>query len=128
MEKENKYYFELQVKFYSNIDLNKIENEIGIKATRKVEYEKSKGETKCSKIFYVTDELNKIYTDEEFEKFVKSIYKNLNQALTIIKEEKGVIKFCVVFTQIEDKPCISLSNEIIKILSNLDASFDIDYA
>ena len=128
MEGVNKYYFDLAITFESNYDVKNLESIIGLKPAYVVSYEDSTGPVKSAKFIYQTKETNNLYSDEEFSKFVWELRNDLIVLPQILKENNGKITFYIVFTQIHDKPIISLDSRTIKLLAELGARFEIDYA
>ena len=74
-----------------------------------------------------TETMNEIYTDDEFGKFVDAIYGNINDLRPLLNEFDGRCSFCIVFEEMNEKPCISLSKETIEKLYNIGARFDVDF-
>ena len=123
----NKYFFSLHLHFYKDIDLVSLEDVLKLKATKLTQLSESKGENKCAKFYYQTNEFSKTYSDEEFEKFLFSLKENLEYLPEILSEYDGECSFALVFTEVNDSPCISLSQEAIKFLNYLNARFDVDF-
>ena len=89
--------------------------------------EESKGTEKTAKFSYRTESLTNIYTDEEFAKFVSEIESRLADIKPLLAQFEGFCNFCIVFEELEESPCISLSEETIAKLNRIGASFDIDF-
>ena len=124
----NKYYFEFALYFEKDYDVSKLENILDIKPSKIVKLNESKGDIKTAKFIFRTEELDNIYTDDEFKNFV-FLYKDKLSALSsIIEENKGRLAFYIVFTQIQDNPVINLDKDTIHIISDLNADFEIDYS
>lgn len=123
----NKYFFSLHLHFNKDIDVFSLEKLLKLKATKLTPLSESKGEAKCAKFYYQTKEYSKIYSDEEFEKFLFSLKDNLKDLPAILSEFDGECSFALVFTELTESPCISLSKEAIEFLNYLNARFDVDF-
>ena len=123
----NKYYFSLSIQFKKDINLNVLQDALQIKATKLTPLAESKGTEKTAKFSYRTESLTNIYTDEEFARFVSEIESRLADIQPLLAEFDGFCNFCIVFEELEESPCISLSEETIAKLGRLGASFDIDF-
>ena len=117
----------MHLHFNKEIDLVSLEDVLKLKATKLTPLSESKGENKCAKFYYQTNEYSKTYSDEEFEKFLFSLKGNLEYLPEILTEYDGECSFALVFTEVNDSPCISLSQEAIKFLNYLSARFDVDF-
>lgn len=123
----NKYYFSLSIQFKKDINLNVLQDALQIKATKLTPLAESKGTEKTAKFSYRTESLTNIYTDEEFARFVGEIESRLADIKPLLAEFDGFCNFCIVFEELEESPCISLSEETIAKLGRLGASFDVDF-
>jgi hypothetical protein len=123
----NKYYFSLSIQFKKDINLNVLQDALQIKATKLTPLAESKGTEKTAKFSYRTESLTNIYTDEEFARFVSEIESRLADIKPLLAEFDGFCNFCIVFEELEESPCISLSEETIAKLGRLGASFDVDF-
>ena len=126
MEK-NKFYFSIKLSFKKDCNLENIKDLIKLKPYKLINYKDSKGPSKSSKIIFKTDEFEEIYTDEIFKAFILSFKDNFKNLKEILKDNEGTCYFSIVFTALNDKPCIGLSNEIMTILSDLGANYDVDF-
>lgn len=124
----NKYYFEFAIYFDNDYDVGLLENLLGVTASRMTQYKDSKGDDKKAKFIFKTEILNEVYPDYEFKKFVKVHFEKLKNILSVLNENNGSLAFYIVFTELYDKPIVSLDKETIHMLSELDADFDVDYA
>lgn len=122
----NKYHFTISMQFKRDIDVNTLGEIFKLQPSSTVCLNESKGKVKTAKFVYKTKELDEIYTDQKFEKFVKSVKPNLEQLPQILEKNDGRCVFRVVFTQMDEKPCLCLSNEVMIILSNLNCSYDVE--
>ena len=123
----NSYYFTLSLRVYEDIDIYEIEKKLGIKATKLTTFKNSLGKNKSAKLYIKTKEFSNIYTDEDFSKFV-NVFANKKDILNEIQNKyKTELIFCVVFTSFKEKPCLSLNKDTIKLLSELNANYDIDF-
>ena len=127
MKLTNKYYFEFALNFEKDFNVGELESVLGLKASKLVSYENSKAENKTAKFIFKTEEISEIYADFEFKKFLNAYKDKLKGVTSLLKDNNGNLAFCVVFTELQDKPIISLDRETIQILSDLNASFDVDY-
>lgn len=125
--KTNKFYFSINISFKQEYDLNKIEELIDLKAYKKINYQDSKGPVPSSKIIFKTDEIENIYTDSVFEEFVLQFGDKFKELRNILEQNNGSCWFSIVFTNLNEKPCLSMSNKVLTILSNLGASYDVDF-
>lgn len=125
----NRYYFSMFLSFKKDIDLDKLEKVLNLNATEKTALKDSYGEfhEKEASFYYRTEEMTEIYSDDEFEKFLFNLSKNLSPLPEIMNEYDGECSFCMVFTKTDNAPCISLSKEAINFLGQLNARFDVDF-
>lgn len=123
----NKYRFAISIHFKSDYDVEKLDEILKIQPTKITPLEKSLGKEKSAKFYYKTKEMTDIYTDNMFEDFVAQIAPNLAPLPQILKENNGTCVFRIVFDEISEKPCLSLSNKTLGILHNLGASYEVDF-
>ena len=123
----NKYRFAISIHFKSDYDVEKLGEILKIQPTKITPLEKSLGKEKSAKFYYKTKEMTDIYTDNMFEDFVAQIAPNLAPLPQILKENNGTCVFRIVFDEISEKPCLSLSNKTLGILHNLCASYEVDF-
>ena len=125
----NKYYFSIFISFKKDIDLYNFEKAINLEATNLTFLKDSFGEDeeKTADFYYRTDEHSNIYSDDEFEKFLFSLKDNFQDLPEILREFDGECGFSLVFTEVNEPPCISLSKETINFLNFLNARFDVDF-
>ena len=123
----NKYHFTISIHFKSDYDVENLGEILRLSPSSITPYEKSVGNKKSAKFVYKTNVLDDIYTDEMFEKFVKEVASRLTALPNILKQYDGTCVFRIVFDQLKEKPCLSLSNEVLGILYNLNASYDVDF-
>ena len=123
------YYFYVSAHFKKDVDVDVIENAVGKKAHKKVFLKDSKGssERKSAKISYKTSEKHDVFVGEVFDKFVESTSSLFGVIKKYLEEYDGVLTFCIVFTNLGEKPSINMSNKTMSILSNMGADFDIDF-
>lgn len=55
------------------------------------------------------------------------VYKKATNLKEILETNDGTLNFCVVFKKIASKPCLFMSNTTLKQLSEMGASFDVDF-
>jgi len=123
----NKYRFAISIHFKSDYDVEKLDEILKIQPTKITPLEKSLGKEKSAKFYYKTKEMTDIYTDNMFEDFVAQIAPNLAPLPQILKENNGTCVFRIVFDEMSEKPCLSLSNKTLGILHNLCASYEVDF-
>ena len=104
-----------------------MQNDLKIKATKLTYLKDSKGPIKSAKFYCKTNSFDNIYTDNEFEKFVDGMVDNLTVLPNILKEYDGECCLCIVFEEITEKPCLSLSEKTIENLFKIGASYDVDF-
>ena len=123
----NKYHFTISIHFKRDYDVENLGEILKLSPSSITPYEKSVGNKKSAKFVYKTNVLDDIYTDEMFEKFVKQVAPRLTALPNILNQYDGTCVFRIVFDQLKEKPCLSLSNEVLGILYNLNASYDVDF-
>ena len=128
MKLNSKYYFEFSLNFEKDFNVSELESVLGLKASKLVSYENSKAENKTAKFIFKTEEISEIYTDFEFKKFLNTYKDKLKCVTSLLKSNNGTLNFCIVFTELKDKPILSLDKESIQILAELNADFEVDYA
>lgn len=123
----NKYHFTLSIQFDKDYPVSELKNILNLEPTSITPFNQSLGSKKSAKFTLTTKTLTNIYTDEMFEKFLLSIKDNLKQLPEILEKNQGYCSFRIVFEEFDEKPCISLNYETIKILSDLHANYDVDF-
>lgn len=123
----NKYHFTLNISFASDYDVENLANILKIKPTKVTKYGESVGK-KSAKFIYKTQTFDDVYTDEVFAKFVNSIKANLEPLPQILSQNNGTCTIRIYFEQFDEKPCLSLANEVLGILYNLKCDYDVDFA
>lgn len=123
----NKYHFTLSIHFKSNYDVRNLEKLLKLKPYSITPYNKSVGVNKSAKFVYRTEIMDNIYTDNLFEKFIKQVEPHLEYLPSILQENNGTCVFRIVFDELNEKPCISLSNEVLGILHRLNASYEVEF-
>jgi len=126
-KKMNKFYISLALTFKQDCDVNKIEKLLGLKAYKKIGLKDSKGLQKLAKIIFKSNEFEGFYSDEIFEKYLIKNLNNFKKIPEILSLYDGECHFSIVITSLRDKPCVGLSLKSIKILSNINASYDVDF-
>ena len=127
MEQVNKYYFEVCIEFKTDYDVKKLETILGVKSSVMIDLKDAVGPVKTAKFIYKTKDMTEIYTDEMFEKFLIEFDSKANDLIPVLKENDGEIAFSVIFTRLDVKPCLSLSQKAVDILSKLNARIDVDF-
>lgn len=127
MEQVNKYYFEICIEFKTDYDVKKLETILGVKPSTMVYLNDAVGPVKTAKFIYKTKDMTEIYTDEMFEKFLMEFNSKVDDLNPVLKENGGEIAFSIIFTRLDVKPCLSLSQNAVYILSKFGARFDVDF-
>ena len=122
----NKYHFKIKILFEKDYPLKELENLLQLKAYKLTQLSESKGTHKTAKFIYKTKEFTEVYTDDLFAQFVKAVYPKLISIKQILEDYKARLWICIVFTHWSEKPCISLNNETIKMLADMNANYDVE--
>lgn len=123
----NKYHFTLFYSFKKDINIDMFEKAMEIKAYHKNSLKDSKGQNKTAKYWIKTKDISNIYSDNELEKFILDIEPKLILSQSYLKEYEGFARITLYFDKVKDKPCISLSSQSMKILSDNNINFDVDF-
>ena len=125
----NRYYFSLLICFKKEIDLVALEKMLKLEGSKLTPLSESRGlpENKTAKLYFKTKEYAGVYSDDDFSKFVEMVHERCKNLGGVLQEYDGRIELDVVFTTLEEKPCLSLSEKTVKNLSDLGASFDVDF-
>ncbi len=121
------YHFSFHIRFKSDVDVYKLSKNFNLEPYKLTSLKDSKGKNKTAKMWYRTKDLNEIYTGDEFEVYVlkmKEIFKDLPN---ILNSFEGECEFCIIFTDLNEKPCINLTQKTIDALHDLNASVDFDF-
>ena len=123
------YYFSVHANFKKDIDVKKLEAEIGKKAFKTTFLKDSLGkpEHKSAKISYRSTIKNDVYVDQEFERFLNTASPLISKITKYLDDFEGKLWITIVFTNLGEKPSIALSTNAIAMLHNLKANFDIDF-
>lgn len=123
---KNVFYFSININFDYDLDINEINEKLGLKDAKVVAYNDSKGPKKSAKILYKTKKYEADYSDEYFERFIEELAKKQAVFDAEVTKKDGALNICIVFDGLNEKPCLYMSNDTIKALANLNASFDVD--
>ncbi len=123
---KNIFYFSISINYDYDLDINAVNEKLGLKDAKVISYNDAKGPKKSAKILYKTKKYEAEYTDEYFEKFVQELAKKQEIITNEVTNKNGELNICVVFDGLKEKPCLYMSNDTIKALANLNASFDVD--
>lgn len=123
----NCFYFSINVSFQKDYDVSKLQKIFGIKARKLTYLKDSVGPTPSAKFSYYTPEFNEVYTDSLFAEFIEKIYKKAKNIKDEIENNDGKLTFCIVFKQINQAPCLSLSNTTLTQLVEMGANYDVDF-
>lgn len=124
---KNKFYFSISIHFKENVDVFEIQEILKIKASKLTPLEQAKGPNKTARLYFKSKEFEENYSDEIFEKFVEKFKDNFNILPKLLKEYDGRCSFCIVFTELNDSPCINLKNSTLNSLAQIGADFDVDF-
>ncbi len=122
-----KYHFTISIHFRGDYNVEKLGEILNLKPYSVTPLKNSVGSRKSAKFVFRTSTLDNIYTDSVFEQFVKKVEHNLVQLPKILSENEGTCVFRIVFEELKEKPCLSLSNEVLGILYKLNASYDVEF-
>lgn len=121
----NKYHFTISIHFKSDYEVKNLENILKLKPYSVTSFENSRGKEKSAKFVYRTSTLTETYTDELFEQFVNKVKTKLLPLPEILKNNNGTCTFRIVFDELNEKPCLSLSNKVLAELYKLNANYDV---
>lgn len=124
---ENKFYFSMSAQFKSDYDVSNIEKILGIKARKLVYLKDAVGPNKTAKFLFSTKDFEDVYTDKLFAEFVEGIYKKAPNIKEVLEANDGCLNFCVVFKNFVQKPVLYMSNTTLTQLSEMGASYDVDF-
>lgn len=126
-----KFKYDFCIDFYKEIDLNKFEEDISIKASKL--YERLfvvKGHTHdrgCQTYSLYSETFEDVYIEKHFHSFLLEISENVINVMKIIQEYNGKCHICVV---LESKDFSSIgvyfSPEDINILDKMNCGLDFD--
>ena len=123
----NKYHFTLFYSFKKDIDIDLFEKVVGVKAYKKNSLKDSKGLNKSAKYWIKTEDFSNPDSAMELEKFIKQIEPKLVLTQPFLKQYDGFVRITLYFNETKDKPYIALSPESMKILSENNVKFDVDF-
>ena len=123
----NKYHISLHLQFKKNCNVEKLENLLGLNAYRKNMLSESKGQNKTAKLWFKTNDIENRDTYGVFTKFLSSIKDKLEIIKKANEEFDGKAVLTIYFENLTEKPYIKLSVEDMKLLSQNDISFDVDF-
>ena len=123
----NKYHFTLFYSFKKDIDIDLFEKVVGVKAYKKNSLKDSKGLNKSAKYWIKTEDFSNPDSANELEKFIKQVEPKLVLTQPFLKQYDGFVRITLYFNETKDKPYIALSPESMKILSENNVKFDVDF-
>ena len=123
----NKYHFTLFYSFKKEIDIDLFVKVVGVKAYKKNSLRDSKGLNKSAKYWIKTEDFSNPDSAMELEKFIKQIEPKLVLTHPFLKQYDGFVRITLYFNETKDKPYIALSPESMKILSENNVKFDVDF-
>lgn len=124
------YHFNLILTFDKDINIEKLERLIGIKAYKKIHLKDSlfgEDNKKTAKIWFKSEDFSNLNTFETIEKYLLNIKENFKDISHILKEFSGEFAFQLVFNKINERPIIEFSTKNIEILQQIGASFSVDF-
>ena len=127
MKDRVKYHFSFHIRFVKDFDVFSLSKKFNLEPYKLTLLKDSKGTNKTAKMWYRTKDITNIYTGDEFEKFVikiNEIFKGINEYLDLYD---GSCEFCIIFTELNEKPCIDITKKTINALNELKASVDFDF-
>lgn len=123
----NKYHFSLHIFFKQDCDVNALEKIIGIKAYKKVLLKDSVGKNKSAKLWIRTKQEKSPDTVERLSKFISKMQPTFLLLQDYLSKFDGTCTLTLYFDEINQKPCISLPVDSLKILAENNINFDVDF-
>ena len=123
----NKYHFSLHLQFKQDCNVNKLEKAFGLPAYKKNMLSESKGKNKTAKLWLKTEDFDDPDTYKILNNFLnkmKDKFKLINEA---IKTFDGKATLTLYFEDLHEKPYVKLSCEDMKLLTDNNISFDVDF-
>lgn len=124
---ENCFYFSINAQFKTDYDVSKLEKIFGLKARKLVYLKDSLGPIKTAKFLFSTKDFEEVYTDKLFAEFVDGLYKKAPNIKQVLEANDGSLNFCIVFKNFVKKPTLFMSNTTLTQLSEMGASYDVDF-
>ena len=123
----NKYHFSLHLQFAKYCDIDKLEKKIGIRSYRKNLLSESKGQNKTAKLWFRTEEFDDPDTYSVLKKFINKLSDKFELICEANKIFDGKTTLTLYFEEVKEKPFIKLSYDDMKILSDNNISFEVDF-
>ena len=123
----NKYHFSLHLQFKDDCNVDELEKEIGFNAYRKNMLTDSKGKNKTAKLWFKTKNFDAPDTYNVLDKFLESLKPKFEIIKKANEKYNGSTTLTLYFDELNEKPCISLSKENIKLLAFYGFAFDTDF-
>lgn len=123
----NKYHFSLYLQFKDDCNVDELEKEIGLHAYRKNMLKDSKGKNKTAKLWFKTKNFDAPDTYNVLDKFLESLKPKFEIIKKANEKYNGSTTLTLYFDELNEKPCISLSKENIKLLAFYGFAFDTDF-
>ena len=124
--KENLYHFSLHLKFLDDVDVDKIEKQIGIIAYKKTPLKESVGKNKSAKIWYKTQDKNNTLSDKVLENYILKMQEKFEIIKDICLKNNGKATLTMYYDQIQEKPYLKLTANQLKILADNNIDFELD--
>lgn len=121
------YHFSLHLQFLNDIDVDKLENYFKIEAYKKTFLKDSKGSCKTAKLWYKSKDYTDVNTDIVIEKFIEKYFNNFRDLKNILEKNNGKATFTLYFTEVKERPIISLTQKTIDLFNKLGILFDVDF-
>ena len=123
----NKYVCWLYLQFKDDCNVDELEKEIGLHAYRKNMLKDSNGKNKTAKLWFKTKNFDAPDTYNVLDKFLESLKPKFEIIKKANEKYNGSTTLTLYFDELNEKPCISLSKENIKLLAFYGFAFDTDF-
>lgn len=122
----NKYHLSLFLQFKQDVDLDALERKIGIMSYKKFPLAESRGKNKTAKIWFKTEDTMEPDTFEVVKNFIYEFKSRFEFIKKILDEFDGTSTLTLYYDEVDDKPYIRLSAEIMKILAENNVDFEVE--
>lgn len=123
----NKYHLSLHLQFKQDVDVKKIEKELNLVAYKKSYLKDSLGKNKTAKLWFKTVDFDDNDTFSVIEKFVENSKNVFYKIGEFNKLYEGFTTFTLAYDDFKNKPYIKLSPNTMKILSENNITFDVEF-
>lgn len=125
----NEFFFELNIWFESDYDVEGLKDKFKIEPTEVVKYNDCDDEDKkTAQFFYQTGLYEDYDVEEELYEFISEMHEKTVGIKEILKENKGELYINIVYKKLEDKKemaNITLSREVLEMLGDMGAHFEV---